>query len=310
MGVILTLGTMIVGILIPVLIMLYTGWDVINFSIMFVVPVGAGIVGYICGYGYFKSLVRAHKKIDKGHYITGAIIALICFLCILYGQYYITCIDASGYVTYSLTGDHISNYIHDDYGPLTFFNYIIYSIETAAVSFSHRSQDLGTVSNATLNYVFFVINIVGIIYGFISNGFSKSEEPYCDKCRKYKKTTLVTDIPLENVDEIVKNIEEASKLNDGGVALKEYLQNYKLNDDLREVEHIEGTIEFCEECKSAVLLLKLYELGKKGKLVLNSDFTKEIPLNFDVAMYYNNLYKNDYEALYVDEKEDDEEVGM
>lgn len=304
MGVILTLGTMILGILIPILIMLYTGWDLINFSLMFVVPVGAIAVGYVCGFGYFKSLVKADKKIDKGHYITGVILALICFSAIMYGQYYITCIDDAGYITYSLSGDHISNYIHDDYGPLTFFNFIIYNIETAVVSFSHRTTEIGTVENVTLNYVFFVVNIIGIIYGFISSGFGRSGQPYCDKCRKYKKDIEISDIPKENMDEIISEIEKLAKINDNGDSLKEYLGNYKIDDKLKKQEHLEGELSFCEECKSAVFKLSLYEFSKKNKLDINSNYSKEIPVSYEIVEYYQNLYKNDYLSMFKKDEAD------
>lgn len=310
MGVILTLGTMLVGILIPILIMLYTGWDLINFSIMFVVPIGAIAVGYVCGFGYFKSLVKADKKIDKGHYVTGAILALICFVAIMYGQYYITCIDAAGYVTYGLDGDHISNYIHDDYGPLTFFNFIIYNIETTVVSFSHRTTELGTVENVTLNYVFFVVNIIGMIYGFISSGFGRSEQPYCEKCRRYKKNIEISDIPKENMDGVIGEIEKLAAVNDQGNFLKEYLRNYKLDDKLRKQEHIEGELCFCEECKSAVLKFSLYEFSKKNNLDINLDYSKEISVPYEMVKYYQDLYENDYLSMFKDEEieEDLEEV--
>lgn len=305
MVILFALLSMLVGILVPVAILYFTGWDVINFSIMFIVPIGAILTGFVCGWGYFKGLVKAHKKITGKHYLIGAILAAICFTGILYAEYRLAHISPEGYLEYSLDGDHVSNYYQEGYGQMTFANYTKYNIETSTVTFSNHGKEMFSSNNKIMNYVYFLINILGMILGFISSGMSKADEPYCDTCKKYKKVVPVIDIPKADMAEAIAEIDRTAAAFDAGASLMACMKKYKLDDRLEEQAHIQGIIEYCEECQTAELRLCLHELDDKAKPVLVTSFSHVVKVDYNVARQYAEMFKNDITAMYVEEEDEE-----
>lgn len=285
MGILFAIISIIVGISIPVGILFFTGFDLINFSLMFVVPVGAIITGYVCGFGFYKSLVRAHKKIVLKHHIIAGVLALFCMFSILYAEYYLTHVDMDGNTEYAFSGDHISNYEIEGYGEMTFINYSKFSIESAVVSFSRRTQSLGEVSNVTLNYLFFVVNIIGLVGGFLAVGFSKSNAPYCDQCQKYKKVTHVRTFSKDKMNEIIEQLEALANdfRNDELIAFIEALPE---DSSIEKAPHISLIIEYCEGHRHGEMAMVINDLNKDGKLDVTGEFERRIALDATVCAHF------------------------
>lgn len=285
MGILLTLVTLIIGISIPVGILFFTGFDLINFSLMFVVPVGAIITGYVCGFGFYKSLVRSHKKIVFKHHLLASLLALICMFSILYSEYYLTQVDLDGNAVYALSGDHISNYEVDGYGQMTFINYTKFNIETSVVSFSRRARSLGEVSNVTLNYIFFIVNIVGLVGGFLAVGFSKSNAPYCDSCQKYKKVNQVRAFSKDKMNETIEQLEALANdlKHDELIA---FIESLPEDSNIEKAPHIALIIEYCEDHRHGEMALVINDLDKDGKLDVTGEFERRIALDTSVCAHF------------------------
>ena len=193
MSIILGILSLIISIVLPIFILILTDFPAIHFSLLFIIPVGALIIGFICGFGYYKGLHKSNKFISGKHYLIGLILSLICIFGIKYIGYMFTCIDPQTYdIVYTLDGDHISNYEIDGYGQLDFLTYTKYMIENTPISFSYKARSLGDVSNPIMGWVFTMIDFLGVIAGCLFAGYYiKDENPYCHSCNLYKKKKTI-----------------------------------------------------------------------------------------------------------------------
>lgn len=175
MLIIFTVLGMLAGMTLTVLALCFGGLDLLGYSIWGIIPVGAIIVGFLCGLGYFEGLDKYSKGIKGKHYLIGAVLAVLCFTGILYAEYRLAHVNAEGQLVYSLEGDHISNYYQEAYGQLNFVNYTQYSIETSTVAISSHGREMFSYSDKLMNTIFFLLNILGMIVGFFMPGSTKSK---------------------------------------------------------------------------------------------------------------------------------------
>ncbi|QUH27773.1 hypothetical protein [Vallitalea guaymasensis] len=287
MSIILGLLSLIVSIALPVIIMVFTDFQVIHFSLFFIVPVGAIAVGYVCGFGFFKGLFLSHKKIKGAHFFIGVLMAIICLVSIKYATYYLTCFDEQTQdIVYTLDGDHISNYEIDGYGTMTFFNYNKYLIENTPITFSRRSRTLAEVSNPTFGWIIAIIDYLGIIAGCLLSGSSiKGKSEYCDTCNKYKKSKKIFKIPKANGKAFFDELETLVKDMNMDVFLEEIIQKH-VNKGEKLDEYYECHLVYCESCRTASFKFKLFERTSKNKIEENSSFNYNIKVNYDLVRSY------------------------
>ncbi|MCT4686033.1 hypothetical protein [Vallitalea sp.] len=289
MSIILGVLSLVVSIALPVVIMIFTDFQIIHFSLFFIIPAGAIAVGYVCGFGFFKGLFFSQKKIKKPHLFIGVLMAIICLVSIKYTTYYLTCFDGeTGDIVYTLDGDHISNYEIDGYGRMTFINYNKYLIENTPITFSRRSQQLGEVSNPTFGWVMAIIDYIGIIVGCLLAGLSISGgNEYCDTCSKYRKSKKIFNIPKANGKAFFVELETLVKDMNMDVFLEEIIQKH-VSKDKKTEEYYQCHLVYCEECRTAFLKFKLFERSRRNRIEENNNFNYSIKVNYDLVRNYIN----------------------
>jgi hypothetical protein len=289
MSIILGILSLVVSIALPVIIMIFTDFQIIHFSVFFIIPAGAIAVGYVCGFGFFKGLFLSQKKIKKSHFFIGVILAVICLVSIKYTTYYLTCFDNETMdIVYTLDGNHISNFEVDGYGKMTFLNYNKYLIENTPITFSRRSQELGEVSNPTFGWIVAIIDYLGIIVGCLlaGSGISGGSE-YCDTCSKYRKSKKIFNIPKSNGKAFFVELETLVKDMNMDVFLEEIIQKHASEDKKLE-EYYQCHLVYCEGCRTASLQFKLFERSRRNRIEENNDFNYSIKVNYDLVSSYIN----------------------
>lgn len=277
--------SLILSILIPVMITIFMNFEVIHFSVFFIIPIGGAAIGYVCGYGYFKGLVKSNTLITGKHYLISIILSLICIFGITYTTYRLTCMDKENeQIIYSLDGDHISNYYVDGYGQMTFLNYNKYMIESTPISFSYKHRSLGEVSNTTACWIFAIIDYLGVLIGCLLVCSSQQDKPYCHTCKLYKKEKKLFRLPKDKGDKFFEELENSASKVDTNESIESIIDKFKTDEAGKNEEHYLCKVIYCENCQSASLSFKLYEL-KKNKLEENSKF------DYAVDVDYNDVEK-------------------
>ncbi|WP_053955728.1 hypothetical protein [Inediibacterium massiliense] len=284
MSIFLGLLSLIVSILLPVLILFFTGFEALHFSIFFVIPIGALFTGYICGYGYYKGLFKSNVFITGKHFLIGFVLSLICILGIEYTSYMITCINPENMeIVYTLDGDHVSNYYSDDYGQFDFFTYKKYMIENTPISFSYKARSIGDISNPIVGWVFAMIDALGVIVGCLFAGFFQKDHPYCHTCKLYKKEKEIFNFSKGDGLVFFEDLESHLSQN---LSINTLLNSFTLDEHLEKEEHFLCTLIYCDLCKTASLKFELHELNSKNKLEVNTDFTYLIDVNYDEIVHF------------------------
>lgn len=284
MSILFGLISLLLSILLPVLITFFTGFEVMRFSIFFIVPIGALIIGYICGYGYFKGLSKSNTFVSRRHFIIGLILSLICILGIKYATYMVTCVDPyTSEIVYTLDGAHVSNYVMEGYGELDFLTYNQYMIETTPISFINKGHSLGEVSNPIVGWIFAIIDYLGVAVGCLFYGFVLRDQPYCHKCMLYKKEKEFFKLSKINGSEFFKKIEGSLSNIDMDESFNSLINEFKLDDSIENEEYYLCKIIYCEECKESLLSFSLYEFNSKKKLSENTEFNHVIDVKYDLV---------------------------
>lgn len=273
--------SLILSILLPVLITVFMKFEVIHFSVFFIIPIGGIAIGYVCGYGYFKGLIKSNTLITGKHYFISVILSLICIFGVTYTTYKLTCIDTeTQQIVYTLEGDHISNYDVDGYGQMTFLNYNKYMIESTPISFSYKRRSLGEVSNPVACWIFAIIDYLGVLIGCLIVGSTQQDKPYCNTCKLYKKEKKIFRLPKDKGDKFFEEVENSMSKTDTNESIDSVIDKFKIDEAGKNEEHYLCKIIYCEKCQSASLSFKLYEL-KKNKLEENSKFDYAVDINYD-----------------------------
>lgn len=280
MSILFGLITLFLSILIPTLVLVFTDFQIMGFSLVFIIPVGAIAIGYLCGLGYFKGLVKSNIYITKKHFLIGLMIALLCIFGLKYAEYALTYVDpTTGDITYSFIGeDHISNYEMEGYGPLTFINYTKLIIESTPISFSYKARSLGEISNPTVSWIFAIIDYLGVIAGCLYVGISEKSRPYCQNCQLYNKKLPFIKIPRADGAKFFEDLSACYASANVEQEVLALLEQVKSNTLSKRDEHFLGTLIYCDSCNTASMSFELFELNSKKQLVANSNFKHSIEI--------------------------------
>lgn len=289
MSIILGFLSLVISIALPVLILFFTGCEALHFSMFFIIPVGALILGYICGYGYFKGLFKSNTYITGKHYLIGFILSLICIVGVEYASYMITCVDPqTSEIVYSLDGDHVSNYYTDEYGDLDFLTYKKYMIETTPISFSYKNKSLGDVSNPIAGWIFAMIDYLGVLVGCLFSGSMQKDHPYCHTCKLYKKEKDAFNFPKMAGEGFFTQLENCLAKENHQESFNNLLASVTLSPSLEKDEHFLCKLIYCDNCNTASLKFELHELNAKNKLEINSDFEFLVDVDYESLMNFIN----------------------
>lgn len=277
MSIIFGILTLIASIVLPVLVTIYTGYDILHFTFFFIIPIGAVGVGYLCGFGYFKGLVKSNKYIKKRNYLVGLLLAIICIFGINYSMYSVTCLDETTQeVVYSLNDkeNHISTYEMEGYGQLTFVNFTRFMIENTPITFTHNSKSEGDICNPTLGWIFEIISYLGVIAGCLMVGINQKSMPYCHNCKSYKKEKEICKILKIDGSNLFEELDYSLK-NPTELTIKDVLNKYKQIEKVKD-EHYLCKMVYCDNCKYYTLNFELYEMNRKNNLEQNNTFNMNI----------------------------------
>jgi hypothetical protein len=284
--------SLFLSIFLPVLILFITGFQIMSFSLFFIIPVGALAIGYLCGYGYFKGLVKSNTYILRKHFLIGIILSFVCIIGIKYATYSLTCLDPETYdIVYSLDGDHVSNYEVDGYGQMNFLNYTIFMIETTPISFSYKAQSIGEVSNPIASWIFALIDFLGVSLGAMVAGSNQKDNPYCHRCQLYKKKKDIIKVPKAEGTRFFEELENSVAKADMGESTKALISNFNIDQSLEKEEHFLGKLIYCESCHKASLDFEYHQFNSKKKLEKNPDYKHTVDVNYSIIdSPINKLY--------------------
>jgi hypothetical protein len=284
MSIILGVLSLVVSILVPSIISFFADFELMHFSILFVIPVGAAVIGYICGFGYYKGLFLANKFISKNQIIVGIIISIICMFGVEFAGYQLLRVDpVTSELIYGFQGDHISNYVVDGFGQLTFFNYLRYKIENSSISFSYRSTSIGSVSNPIICWIFNIIDYLGVTLGVMIAALNQKNQEYCHTCSLYKKKKKLFSLPLSEGTECIQMLEECKSKDGSGEALANILSTYHKEDKLQKQEHFDFEMIYCSSCRTAKLNFIKYIINSKKQIQKDDSFTHTLEIDYDCA---------------------------
>lgn len=286
MSIILGLVSLIIAVAISIAATVFLNFEVLHFSIMFIIPIGALIIGGICGYGYFKGLVLSNKAIKGSHYLIALVMGIICLGVIKYGTYQLTCINPETYdIEYTLNGDHISNYELPEYGQMTFMNFNRYLIETTPISFSLRRKQVAEVSNKTLSWVLAIIDYLGVIMGcLVASSFATGDRTYCEKCKRYMKRKHIFNIPKEDGEGFFIALETLLAESMPTETLKNLEQRFNKNAK----EYYKCYLSYCESCKKTTLDITLLEKVAHNKYRENKEFEYKKNIDYNLIKAYTD----------------------
>lgn len=145
----------------------YTGFNLFQFSLWFVVPVGAALCGFAAASGYYLAARYLHMKPSRYLLAQMVVIAAMTQISIYYLEYFYLAIDGirvkdvigfSGYLDLILTKSHmkVGRAAHIDAGEVGSFGYWLA-----------------------------VFDFIGFLAGAVFVYFSLKSLPSCEKCSKY-----------------------------------------------------------------------------------------------------------------------------
>lgn len=285
MSIILGLISLIAAIAIPIAATVYFNFEVIHFSMLFIVPVGALAIGVLAGFGYFKGLVIKNSKITGKHYLVALIIGIICLGAVKYGTYRLTCITPEYEIEYTLDGNHVSNYEIDGYGQLTFVNFNKYLIESTPISFSRRSREIGQVDNKTIQWALAIVDYLGVIIGCLAAGiFATGDCEYCDGCNKYMKKKTIFKVKKEDGQAFTSELNALIGEDMPTITLKDLENKYAGKGR----EHLIASILHCDSCHKTFIELELFENVGSRKYTLNKDFEYKKEISHQLVRDYTD----------------------
>ncbi|NLJ88937.1 MAG: hypothetical protein GX327_09245, partial [Epulopiscium sp.] len=291
MNIILGIISLIAVIVASVFITFVSGFELLHLSLLLIIPIGSIIIGYLCGYGYYKGLVISNKYITIKHFIIGFIISLFCIVAIKYTSYLFTYIDSeNNTIIYSYKGDHISNYEAVGYGKLDFLTYNKYMIENTPISFVIKNIPLAEISNPVIGWLSVFIDFLGLVSGFILAGLIQKNKAYCHDCNLYKKNKKLFLISKEEKTDFFNKLNEL--MSEGNLdATYAMLSKYDFDKDLKKKEHLLCKLVYCKNCNDSVLNFELYELRYQKRIKKNLYYQHPISINYKIAEKFLNKEK-------------------
>lgn len=239
--------------------------NIFSFSIFFVIPVGAIVMGMAANSGYYFSALMTHRMLDKYDFITMVGMAAIGMLLIYYTEYY-----------FYIIKEGLSHEI-------TFLQYIALVVENSTlyvkfVKFSLFTK-LGSIGG--FGYLFLIIRFIGFIVGGAVVFLLLKGTDTCSKCLKYlrhKKKNIIFFENKQNFDNYqmhMDSLEPASQEFKSGIFYP-HLQLDKVQDSIRYT----WTFKKCPSCSFELLKgsAEIYK-GKEWSAIKESERKIVMPTN-------------------------------
>lgn len=274
---ILGIIAMLIGVLICSAIVVFVNmilnFDVLGFSMLFIVPVGSIAFGTLASLGYYAALVKTNIKVTFAKGIVSVVILIIAFMGINYYMYSQTYLDEAMNINYVGHGDHVSEFVNDDNEALTFPRFYKFSVENRSISFSRDSREIGQVEgNVVLNWIFEVITFAGLLIGaFLGFTSILGSKTYCDACNKYMKNRDVFSFDLnDSASEKLKMLDGIGQYNSQSCNnLAQLIEQNRITKKYK-TEYIKGSVSYCTDCNRSILKVTTYHLNSKKALVADT----------------------------------------
>lgn len=266
--------TSIIALIVSLSLILLFDSFLFSVYIFFIVPGFAMIFGYYVSKGLAYGMVKRNIIYSYKIHLLLILYAIIFYFLIYYLAYHLARID-EGYLVFSLSGDHISNYVVEGYGRIDFKNFMklilnSYSV-TKYVSFNRAitidssyflydiaSQFQGTYS-LSQNYLFIylIIDLIGIIVGGFSSGLNLKEIKWCKECKKYHKKKLIARFERSLFEKnILDNLVQDMTINK--LLRLNYIEERFKKDLFSKESYVDIYAEYCPECKNSDIFLRYY----------------------------------------------------
>lgn len=282
----------LIGLLIDVVFVValhsWTSFDLSAFSLFFVVPIGAIVIGGLACLGYYIGILKSNMKVTKAIQILSIVITILCFVLIQYGFYYTAYLDENMDLNYKMQGEHVSNYvIGDSEDPVNFFSFTKLIVNSRVISFSNKGRQLLEVSgNKVVNWIFYAVGFLGMLAGAFLAQAVIIDKKYCDKCKKYMKQKELLKFPAHDTEKVnrfksIVNIypqEMEALMHSGNTTVQE--------------DHYEVIMDWCDVCNDGYLRLQFMEMEAKNKFNLNIKKSIDIPINSHVTQQITKSNKN------------------
>lgn len=275
LGIILGFISLVLSILLAVAIHSNFSFDIMSFSLFFILPVGSIFIGTIACLGFYWGLFIRNKKLNSLWVIIGLLIPIMAYIGTQYGYYATAYLDDDMNLNYKMVGEHISNFaIGDSDEPLNFFSFTKLSVESRVISFSRRARPIGEIEgNAAVNWIFFIIDGLGSIFGtLIAAGIVIRKTKYCDDCKRYMKFRSIFKIPANDLDRVIR-CQDIDNLSPDKI--KQLFSAITSDTE----EHYEVFIHWCQDCSNGHLEMQYMERDSKGKMTENDRKSKEFKIS-------------------------------
>lgn len=279
---------LVIDVVLVVAIHSFTSFDLSSFSLFFIVPVGAILIGALASLGYYFGVLKANIKVSKTIQIIGLIITFVGFVAIQYGFYHTAYIDYNDNLNFKMEGEHISNYvIGETEEPVNFISFTKLSVNTRVISFTNRgSKGFEVEGNKVVNWIFYIIDFVGMLAGsFFTRVFVIGDKKYCDNCRRYlkaKKISMFSTSNLERIDRM-KAIAYANP--------EDITALLQTDGCSPKGEHYDVYLHRCTSCNNGYVQLQYMELDSKKNLSVNKEKSIDIQIGASTAQMINQLAK-------------------
>ena len=143
--------------------------NIFSLSMFFVIPVGAGLVGFAANSGYYLSALMTDRMLDKYDFLIMVGIAAIGMF-LIYGIEYYFYVERVGLST-----------------DITFWQYITFVVKNSILKVKLTKfstfNNVGSMGN--FGYLFLLIHLVGFVIGGVTAFFLLLSMDICPNCSKY-----------------------------------------------------------------------------------------------------------------------------
>lgn len=246
----------------------YTRQYVHNLSPAFI-PLGALMLGSLCGAGYFGGLLVSGRRARPIDCIAAALFGVLGYAGVNYAVYRTAYVDAELSVNYKFHGRHISQFFAD--GQRERFTWpVFFSREaqrrqsslggwTTAMqvlpSPPRRKLPLTGVQRALIGLEFIAFPAGAALIGLLV----MSDRDHCACCRRYLKERDLFSLPLEGLDASIDRLNEAIALDPDAV-----LALGSCASAIADRSHVQVSLRHCPGCGSGFLLLRFIEKAMLG----------------------------------------------
>ena len=210
-----------------------TGFNLFTFSIWFVLPVGAVLIGALAASGYYFGAVFFNIRPTVFLLIQIVIVTLLCNILIFYLEY-------QSYINLPNT-----NY------NLLFSKYLDIRITHARYFIGRISLGFSTGKVGTIGYLISFLHFLGFILGGLICYAVLAVKPYCKKCYRYFSDSVYANLKFDSYKEMFDYSEQLFQQPIDHEKIKSYVERSKSagNDEKKRFE-FEIKVQSCKKCFS------------------------------------------------------------